>query len=153
MIASWLAGFAVYEWLTQTGRLVDGLLGDPPAQIGASLPSFAVSFALGGRGAAREAPARAFARASVAVIGNLSLDASTADRRGSEEPRTTRRARCGCSPARASSRESANKTGRCSSRRCAPSASRDLADRCRLLPLRVPLRGRHARDVGRDEIG
>ena len=51
MIASWLAGFAVYEWLAQTqglGFWTDFLarLHPPHAQIGASLPSFAVSFAL-----------------------------------------------------------------------------------------------------------
>ena len=52
MIASWLAGFAVYEWLAQTpglGFWSDFLarLHPPHAQIGASLPSFAVSLALG----------------------------------------------------------------------------------------------------------
>ena len=51
MIAAWLAGFAVYEWLAQTqglGFWTDFLakLHPPDAQIGASLPSFAVSFAL-----------------------------------------------------------------------------------------------------------
>jgi nucleobase:cation symporter-1, NCS1 family len=52
MIASWLAGFAVYEWLAQTPGL--GFWSDfvarlhpPHAQIGASLPSFGVAFALG----------------------------------------------------------------------------------------------------------
>ena len=53
MIASWIAGFAVYEWLAQTqglGFWTDFLatLHPPHAQIGASLPSFAVSLALGG---------------------------------------------------------------------------------------------------------
>ena len=51
MIASWLAGFALYEWLAQTqglgvwSRLLAAL---HPVQggIGASLPSFAVSFLL-----------------------------------------------------------------------------------------------------------
>jgi hypothetical protein len=52
MIASWLAGFAVYEWLAQTqglGFWTDFLarLHPPHAQIGASLPSFGVSLALG----------------------------------------------------------------------------------------------------------
>ena len=53
MIASWLAGFAVYEWLAQTqglGFWTDFLatLHPPHAQIGASLPSFGVSLALAG---------------------------------------------------------------------------------------------------------
>jgi putative hydroxymethylpyrimidine transporter CytX len=52
MIASWLVGFAVYEWLAQTqglGFWTDFLarLHPPHAQIGASLPSFGVAFALG----------------------------------------------------------------------------------------------------------
>jgi putative hydroxymethylpyrimidine transporter CytX len=52
MIASWLAGFAVYEWLAQTqglGFWTDFLarLHPPHAQIGASVPSFAVSLGLG----------------------------------------------------------------------------------------------------------
>ena len=51
MIVSWLAGFAVYEWLAQTqdlGFWTDFLarLHPPHSQIGASLPGFAVSFAL-----------------------------------------------------------------------------------------------------------
>ena len=50
-IAAWIAGFACYQWLTPTGpawwvEQVERL--DPPAWgIGATLPSFAVSFALG----------------------------------------------------------------------------------------------------------
>ena len=53
MIASWLAGFAVYEWLAQTqdlGFWTDFLAGlhPPQTQIGASLPSFGVAFALAG---------------------------------------------------------------------------------------------------------
>src|SRR4051794_9867126 len=52
MIAAWLAGFLVYEWLAQTqglGFWTDflGRLNPPGASIGGSLPSFAVSFALG----------------------------------------------------------------------------------------------------------
>jgi putative hydroxymethylpyrimidine transporter CytX len=52
MIASWLAGFLVYEWLAQTqglGFWTDFLakLHPPHAQLGASLPSFGVSLALG----------------------------------------------------------------------------------------------------------
>jgi putative hydroxymethylpyrimidine transporter CytX len=51
MIASWLAGFMVYEWLAQThglGFWTDFLakLNPPETGIGASLPGFAVSFAL-----------------------------------------------------------------------------------------------------------
>jgi NCS1 family nucleobase:cation symporter-1 len=51
MIAAWIAGFAVYEWLAQTqglGFWTDFLaqLHPPDRQIGASLPSFAVAFAL-----------------------------------------------------------------------------------------------------------
>jgi putative hydroxymethylpyrimidine transporter CytX len=51
MIASWLIGFALYEWLAQTQglgfwtRFLAGLH-PPHGGIGASLPSFAVSFAL-----------------------------------------------------------------------------------------------------------
>jgi purine-cytosine permease-like protein len=53
MIVSWLAGFMVYEWLAQTqglGFWTDFLarLHPPESQIGASLPAFAVSLALGG---------------------------------------------------------------------------------------------------------
>jgi putative hydroxymethylpyrimidine transporter CytX len=51
MIASWLAGFLVYEWLAQTQGLdfwSDFLakLSPPESGIGASLPGFAVSFVL-----------------------------------------------------------------------------------------------------------
>jgi putative hydroxymethylpyrimidine transporter CytX len=51
MVAAWLAGFAVYEWLAQTqglGFWTDFLarLNPPDSAIGASLPGFAVSFAL-----------------------------------------------------------------------------------------------------------
>jgi hypothetical protein len=52
MVASWIAGFAVYQWLSPTGPgwwtdLVERL--DPPGwSIGATVPSFAVSFALSG---------------------------------------------------------------------------------------------------------
>jgi putative hydroxymethylpyrimidine transporter CytX len=53
MIGSWLAGFMVYEWLAQThglGFWTDFLarLHPPESQVGASLPAFAVSLALGG---------------------------------------------------------------------------------------------------------
>ena len=52
MIAAWLAGFLVYEWLAQTQGLgfwtdVLARLNPPESSIGASLPSFAVSLALG----------------------------------------------------------------------------------------------------------
>jgi putative hydroxymethylpyrimidine transporter CytX len=51
MIASWLTGFAFYEWIAQTQGLGlwSRLLGDlhpPGGGIGASLPSFAASFTL-----------------------------------------------------------------------------------------------------------
>ena len=52
MIASWIAGFALYQWLHPVGPswwvdLVERL--DPPdAGIGATLPSFALALALGG---------------------------------------------------------------------------------------------------------
>jgi NCS1 family nucleobase:cation symporter-1 len=53
MIASWLVGFLVYEWLAQTQGL--GFWSDfvarfepPDSSIGASLPSFAVAFSLAG---------------------------------------------------------------------------------------------------------
>jgi nucleobase:cation symporter-1, NCS1 family len=51
-VAAWLVGFALYQWLYPTGpawwvRAIDHL--DPPAWgIGATVPSFAVSFLLGG---------------------------------------------------------------------------------------------------------
>jgi putative hydroxymethylpyrimidine transporter CytX len=51
MIASWLAGFALYEWIAQTQGLGFwshwlGSLHPPHGGIGASLPSFGVAFAL-----------------------------------------------------------------------------------------------------------
>ncbi len=52
MIAAWIAGFALYQWLHPDGPawwvdLVERL--DPPAwAIGATLPSFALSFVLAG---------------------------------------------------------------------------------------------------------
>jgi nucleobase:cation symporter-1, NCS1 family len=52
MVGAWIAGFAAYQWLTPTGpawwvEQVQRL--DPPAWgIGATLPSFAVSFAVAG---------------------------------------------------------------------------------------------------------
>jgi purine-cytosine permease-like protein len=51
MIVSWLAGFALYEWLAQTQGLGFwthwlGSLHPPSGGIGASLPGFAVSFTL-----------------------------------------------------------------------------------------------------------
>lgn len=56
MIAGWLAGFAVYEWIAQTQGLgfwshFLAQLDPPSGGIGASLPSFAVSFVLGLSGA------------------------------------------------------------------------------------------------------
>ena len=69
MIVSWLAGFAVYEWLAQTQGLgfwthFLAKLHPPHAQIGASLPSFGVSLALAGlvSFAARRTGALALAR-------------------------------------------------------------------------------------------
>ncbi len=51
MIASWLVGFALYEWIAQTQGLgfwshFLGALHPPGGGIGASLPGFAVSFVL-----------------------------------------------------------------------------------------------------------
>ena len=51
MIASWLAGFALYEWIAQTQGLGFwshwlGTLHPPHGGIGASLPSFGVAFVL-----------------------------------------------------------------------------------------------------------
>jgi nucleobase:cation symporter-1, NCS1 family len=64
MIASWIVGFCLYEWIAQTQGL--GFwsrfllhLHPPHGGIGASLPSFAVSFALA---AAVTLPGRASAR-------------------------------------------------------------------------------------------
>jgi NCS1 family nucleobase:cation symporter-1 len=69
MIAAWLAGFMLYEWLAQTAGLgfwTDFLARLHPlhSQIGASLPSFAVAFALGGLAslAARRSGALALSR-------------------------------------------------------------------------------------------
>jgi nucleobase:cation symporter-1, NCS1 family len=69
MIASWLAGFMVYEWLAQTqglGFWTDFLAKLHPlhSQIGASLPSFAVALALGATAslAARRTGALALSR-------------------------------------------------------------------------------------------
>src|SRR5581483_8837207 len=64
MIASWLVGFCLYEWLAQTSGLgfwshFLAHLHPPHGGIGASLPSFAIAFVLGlavtlpGRAAAR----------------------------------------------------------------------------------------------------
>jgi nucleobase:cation symporter-1, NCS1 family len=50
LLAAWIAGFAVYQWLYPTGPSwwTDAVsrLGTPDWKIGATLPSFAVSFAL-----------------------------------------------------------------------------------------------------------
>jgi purine-cytosine permease-like protein len=55
MIGAWLCGFLLYEWLATSTGATDGFgfwtsfvdrLHSPHAQIGASLPSFALSFAL-----------------------------------------------------------------------------------------------------------
>jgi hypothetical protein len=50
MIAAWIAGFALYQWLHPVGPgwWTDALerLGPPDLGIGASLPSFALSFLL-----------------------------------------------------------------------------------------------------------
>ena len=52
LLAAWIAGFCVYQWLYPTGPAwwVDTVdrLGPPHWAIGATLPSFAVSFALAG---------------------------------------------------------------------------------------------------------
>ena len=50
MLAAWIAGFALYQWLHPVGPvLVDrrGSATAPASSIGATLPSFAVSLALG----------------------------------------------------------------------------------------------------------
>jgi hypothetical protein len=55
MVAAWIAGLALYQWLYPTGPswwtdLVARL--DPPDWgVGATVPSFAVSFVLGGAAA------------------------------------------------------------------------------------------------------
>jgi hypothetical protein len=48
MIVAWLAGFGLYQWLHPTGPSgwTDLVEQTDPAGIGASLPSFALSFAL-----------------------------------------------------------------------------------------------------------
>jgi hypothetical protein len=51
MIAAWLAGFALYEWLAQTQGLgfwtrLLSHLHPPHGGIGASLPSFGLAFVL-----------------------------------------------------------------------------------------------------------
>jgi purine-cytosine permease-like protein len=52
LVAAWLAGFALYQWLFPTGPSwwVDavGKLNPPHWGVGATLPSFLVSFALAG---------------------------------------------------------------------------------------------------------
>jgi NCS1 family nucleobase:cation symporter-1 len=49
MIAAWIAGFALYQWLHPAGPSwwVDALGTPPDSGLGATLPSFVVSFALG----------------------------------------------------------------------------------------------------------
>ncbi|MDX6442397.1 MAG: hypothetical protein QOE43_2126, partial [Gaiellaceae bacterium] len=64
MIASWIIGFCLYEWIAQTQGLgfwsrFLAHLHPPHGGIGASLPSFAVAFALA---AAVTLPGRAAAR-------------------------------------------------------------------------------------------
>ena len=50
-IVAWVAGFAAYQWLSPTGPRLVGRPGEPARAaawgIGATLPSFAVSFVLG----------------------------------------------------------------------------------------------------------
>jgi hypothetical protein len=48
MLASWIAGFALYQWLHPVGPSwwVDALGEPPDLGIGATLPSFVVSFGL-----------------------------------------------------------------------------------------------------------
>lgn len=48
MLAVWLAGFAVYQWLHPAGPSwwVDAIGKPPDFGIGATLPSFVVSFVL-----------------------------------------------------------------------------------------------------------
>jgi len=64
MVAAWIVGFCLYEWIAQTQGLgfwshLLARLHPPHGGIGASLPSFAVSFALAG---AVTLPGRAAAR-------------------------------------------------------------------------------------------
>ena len=49
MLAAWIAGFALYQWLHPVGpSWWTDAIGEPPDYgIGATLPSFVVSFALG----------------------------------------------------------------------------------------------------------
>jgi purine-cytosine permease-like protein len=49
MIAAWIAGFALYQWLHPVGPSwwVDALGTPPDLGLGATLPSFVLSFALG----------------------------------------------------------------------------------------------------------
>jgi NCS1 family nucleobase:cation symporter-1 len=60
-LCAWLAGFALYQWLHPTGPTwwTDLLAHTEPVEIGASLPSFALSFALAGLAALRYRRARA----------------------------------------------------------------------------------------------
>src|SRR5262249_36927935 len=99
MIASWLAGFAVYEWLAQTpglGFWSDFLarLHPPHAQIGASLPGFGIAFALGAvvSLAARRTGAVPLSRQAWAPEGR--------DDRAAREPRTRRDAGRAAAPGR-----------------------------------------------------
>jgi nucleobase:cation symporter-1, NCS1 family len=70
MIVSWLAGFCLYEWIAQTSGLGFWTrwlshLHPPHGGIGASLPSFAVAFALASVGSRLDAATRSH-RASLA---------------------------------------------------------------------------------------
>jgi putative hydroxymethylpyrimidine transporter CytX len=59
-LGAWLAGFALYQWLHPTGPTwwTDLLAHAEPVEIGASMPSFALSFALAGLAALRYRRAR-----------------------------------------------------------------------------------------------
>ncbi len=79
MIAAWLAGFALYQWLTPTGPgwWLDAVerLGPPQWSIPVTVPSFLVSFGLASLAAIavrRRATVQRIAR--VALIGPLSRD-------------------------------------------------------------------------------
>ena len=119
MIVAWLCGFL----LLRVARDVDGrdggsrLLDDLPdrlhpldSQIGASLPSFALSFALASRrrGSSPDAPSSRPRKAENGCHGRdarrrrqpLDRPGRRRARRGSAAARTTRRARSGCSAAR-----------------------------------------------------
>ena len=80
MIAAWVAGFALYQWLYPTGPSwwVDAVseLDPPSVAIGATVPSFAVSFvlALAGRLPDASAGTSIAAVRGMAVIGNLTRD-------------------------------------------------------------------------------